>query len=232
MKKEKIEIILQEKERSDEGVWKTERVKRMLFRNAKRRYAVGGVVLLSLLFSGCGGNTEDMQTNSQIETAIEETDKMDETVRQLFQKNIDCMMNIFCINHLPYDEESVQEGHLCKVSEERFAGYADFEEYIRSVYCAEEAERLLQDFPYEGEPLYRDVEGVLYIDLNLIGAKGYFVDWTDCKITVDDLTAESCAFTATGMMEEPAEELVQEAYTVNGTVVQENGKWVLEKMMY
>lgn len=209
-----------------------ERVRRMLFRNKKRRCITYCVLLLSLLCSGCGNDSADLQPNSKVETGAEELEAVEETVRQLFQKNIDCMTNIFCINQLPYEEETMRDGHVCKVSEERFADYGAFAAYIQSVYCTEEAERLLQDFPYEGEPMYLEIDGALYVDLHLVGGKGYYVDWTDCAITIDALTAEKCEFTAKGVIEEPAEEPTQEAYTVSGTAVQENGQWVLEKMIY
>lgn len=126
----------------------------------------------------------------------------------------------------------MRDGHICKVSDEKFASFAEFEFYIRGVYCAEEAERLLYQYPYEDSSVYLDVDGALCIDLNQAGAKGYYVDWTNCEITIDSVDAERCEFTVKGSIEEPAEVSVQEDYFANGTAVFENGKWVLEKIIY
>lgn len=126
----------------------------------------------------------------------------------------------------------MRDGHICKVSDEKFASFAEFESYIRGVYCAEEDERLLYQYPYEDSSVYLDVDGALCIDLNQAGAKGYYVDWTSCEITIDSADAERCEFTVKGSIEEPAEVSVQEDYFANGTAVFENGKWVLEKMIY
>ena len=51
-------------------------------------------------------------------------------------------------------------------------------------------------------------------------------------ITINSVDENRCEFTATGYIEEPAEVPVKEDYPVSGAAVLENGKWVLEKMMY
>ncbi|MGN1231166.1 MAG: hypothetical protein ACI4TP_04630 [Anaerotignum sp.] len=209
----------------------------MLFKNGKKVLSLLMVFVLSLALCSCGGTAADgkepADTTDENEVVSSENIEITEAIlADLFKENVDCMVNVFSISHLPYDEETMQDGHICKVSDERFASYADFESYIRSVYCAEEAERLLNHYPYEDSPMYLDVDGELYIDLNQAGAKGYYVDWSNCEITIDSADAEICEFTVKGSIEEPAEVPVKEDYFANGVAVFENGNWVLEKMIY
>lgn len=209
----------------------------MLFQNGKKILSLLMVSVLLFVLCSCGGNAADgselADTTSENEVISSDNSEItEEMLSDLFKENVYCMVNVFSISHLPYDEETMQDGHICKVSDEKFASFADFESYIRSVYCEAEAERLLYQYPYEDSPMYLNVDGVLCIDLNQAGAKGYYVDWSNCEITIDSVDAERCEFTVKGSIEEPAEVPVQEDYFANGTAVFENGNWVLEKMIY
>ena len=55
---------------------------------------------------------------------------------------------------------------------------------MRSIYCKQEADRLLYNFPEEGVQKYYDQDGMLYLDINYDGAKGYYVDWSDYALTI------------------------------------------------
>lgn len=153
-------------------------------------------------------------------------------LRNLFAENINCFVNIFSISNLGYTGDPVQGDNIYRVANDMFADYADFEAYVRSVYCTAEADRLLYGYPYEDSPMYLNVDGELCINIDLAGAKGYYADWSDCVITIDSADENRCEFTATGYIEEPAEVPVKEDYPVSGAAILENGKWVLEKMMY
>lgn len=209
----------------------------MLFQNGKKMLSLLIAFVLSFALCSCGGTSVEGNAPADINDeneaiSLENSEITEDMLSDLFKENVYCMVNVFSISHLPFDENTMQDGHICKVSDERFASYADFEAYIHSVYCAAEADMLLNHYPYEDSPMYLDVDGELYIDLNLAGAKGYYVDWTDCEITIDSADAERCEFTVKGSIEEPAEVPVQEDYFANGVAVFEKGKWVLEKMIY
>ncbi|MCI5905417.1 MAG: hypothetical protein MRZ61_09790 [Oscillospiraceae bacterium] len=182
----------------------------------------------------------DTVTSDTADVTEEETDAVEnydniigeDDLHDLFEENINCFVHIFGISNLGYTGNPVQGDNIYSVSNDMFTDYADFESYVRSVYCTAEADRLLYDYPYEDSPMYMNVDGELCIDINLAGAKGYYVDWTDCVITINSADENRCEFTATGYIEEPAEVPVKEDYPVSGAAVLENGKWVLEKMMY
>ena len=189
-----------------------------------------------LMLSGCQSsktevNTETVNEEQAADETVESEDSIDKTITALFDQNVYCMTRIFGACHLPYEGEPVEGDNIYKVNSE-FSGYSEFEEYIRGVYAKDEADRLLYDCPYEGEPMYVNVDGMLCININLAGAKGYYVDWKDCDITVNSADGEKCSFTVRGSIEEPAAVPEKKDYYADGSAVFENGQWLLEKVIY
>ncbi len=162
----------------------------------------------------------------------ESENKPDEsTIAALFDENINCMRNIFVLSSLPHIEEEV-EPNVYVVDKSYFGDFAAFEEYIRSVYCKDTADMLLYDYPYENEPKYINIDGKLCVNTMLDGSKGYYVDWTDCKIEIKEAEGDKCTFSVTGKIEEPSDNPTKEDYTAEGTAVFENGNWLLTEMIY
>lgn len=218
---------------------------------------VTSAVLAAMFLSGCGtqsgtittitaptseteGETSAIVSETAEETSVEaeteaaaaeETSEMEETMSELFARNIVCSVYAFGSGGLAWGGEPVSGDNIYKVSDERFSSYSDFESFIRSTYCKDTADMLLYNYPYEGTQLYVDVDGMLCIDSNLSGSKGYYVDWTDTKITIDSLTDDRCEFTAAGSITEPADVPVAEEYKVSCTAVYENGSWLLTDFM-
>lgn len=175
-------------------------------------------------------------SEAAVETTVEETEaqsaEFDEAIiRDLVDENIYCLRNLYGAASLYPVGDPVQDDHIYKADTDRFADYAEFESYIRSVFCTNEAERLLYNTPYEGQPMYVNVDGMLCVDTYLAGAKGYYVDWSDYKVEIVSADDNRCEFIVTGQIEEPAEVPVKEDYPVNGAVVYENDGWRLEKLV-
>lgn len=212
-------------------------------KSKRRIYCAVICAVLSLALSGCTSTAEtpgsSMPENNE-STVFSETEPSaasensitEAEIRSLFEENLYCVNSVFMTDHLAYSGEAVKDAHIYKVSDERFGSYTDFENYIRSVYCTSEADRLLYHYPYENTQMYTDVEGQLCIDTNYANAKAYFANWTDAEIVVNTADENRCEFTVKGYIEEPADVPVQEEYIVNGAVVFENDEWVLETMMY
>ena len=172
--------------------------------------------------------TEETTTETETQAA-----SIDEAViRSLFDENIYCLRNLYGATSLYPEGEPVEGDHIYKAATDRFADYAEFESYIRSVFCTEEADRLLYDSPYEGQPMYLNIDGMLCVDTYLAGAKGYYVDWSDYKVEIVSADDSRCEFIVTGQVEWPAEEPVKEDYPKDGAVVYENGGWHLEKLIF
>lgn len=178
------------------------------------------IFLCFIVFAGCSVQNKDSKN------------KPDEsTIAALFDENINCIQNIFVLSSLPHTDEEV-EPNVYVVDESYFADYATFEKYICSVYCKKTADMLLYDYPYENEPKYVNIDGKLCVNTVLDGSKGYYVDWTDCKIEIKEADENKCAFSVTGKIEEPSDNPAKEDYTVESTAELENGKWLLTEMIY
>lgn len=172
-------------------------------------------------------STEETATETEAQSA-----SIDEAViRSLFDENIYCLRNLYGATSLYPVGDPVRDDHIYKADTDRFADYAEFESYIRSVFCTNEAERLLYNTPYEGQPMYLNIDGMLCVDTYLAGAKGYYVDWSDYNLEIVSADDSRCEFIVTGQIEEPAEVPVKEDYPVNGAAVYENGGWRLEKLV-
>ncbi len=173
--------------------------------------------------------SEDASTEDGQENKITQ-----EKLEQLVEDNFYCMKYVFYLSMLPCEEvaDTAEDDGLRKVISDKFPDYKSLEDYVRSVYCKEEADRLLYNFPYEGVGKYVDLNGELYENINYDGGIGYYIDTENYKVVITDDTKEGeCSFTIETTIEEPAENTKKEAYNIDGTAVYENGSWVLKSMI-
>lgn len=202
------------------------------------------VLTAGILFCGCVDDTklleskvttgEKVSITQETASVAEKTNQVTESIlKELIDKNIYCNIHIFN-GKLPLKdaETDMDKTSLYQVSDDAFKDYAAFENYIRSVYCQSTADMYLNNYPEEGLQKYKNVDGKLYIDLKYCGEKGYYVNWDKYTVTIDKEDAKNCEFTVKTTVEMPADKPTLEEYTVKGTAVFENGKWVLEKMLY
>lgn len=166
-----------------------------------------------------GKDTEETET-----AAITEDDLL-----ALIAGNIKCN-EWFGYSSLPTDPSADLSQSGRQVDINYFADYASFEEYIRSIYCKQEADRLLYNFPEEGVQKYYDQDGMLYLNADYEGGKGYYVDWSGFTLTIDSTEGNQCTFTVTATVEWPADVPQKEPYSVTQTAIYENGRWLLTQM--
>lgn len=183
-------------------------------------------------------DTEEVATSEEMgteERTVQNEDSQafsEEVARQLMDKNIECN-DIFILGALmPENGWEPEDGNLVPVADSRFPDWETFESFVYSVYCKECADMYLYNFPYEGDAKYVNVAGKVYVNMNYVGGKGYYVDWSDYSIEIKEETDSRCVFDVTGSIEEPSDNPTKEPYTVTATAVLENGKWVLENLIY
>lgn len=167
----------------------------------------------------------------------EPAEDMEAIIRDLFEQHLYCMIHIFELGNLPYDEnaydpENPPENDLVPVTSEEFKNYSDFEAYIRGIYSKEVADAYLYNFPYEGSPKYVNVDGDLYLNLMLCGGKGYYVDWSDYTVEINEQTDDRCSFTLHAFVEWPAAEPKPEDYPVEAEIVLEENGWRMNTRAY
>ena len=179
------------------------------------------------------GSSESAKQESATESGDGDTEETvaitEDDLRRLIAGNIKCNA-WFGYSSLPTDPSADLSQSGRQVDTNYFADYASFDEYIHSIYCKQEADRLLYNFPEKGEQKYYDQDGMLYLNVNYDGAKGYYVDWSDYTLTIDSVDGNLCTFTATASVEWPADEPKKEPYPVTQTAVFEDGNWVLTQL--
>lgn len=211
-----------------------------------KKKIISTMLIMSLFVgvSGCGNASESgvvtdtinentqsvLESQNTLESQEVKEEAMKETLNGLIKENLRCMYEIFILSMLPSQGEPLDEWKY-QVSEEYFKDFAEFEAYVRSVYCKETADRYLYNFPCEGDPKYVNIDGKLYENRMYDGGKGYYVDWSSYTIDIDSLTDDKCEFTVNCTVEWPAEKPVVEPYPVKGTVILQDGKWVLTEMI-
>ena len=173
-----------------------------------------------LLLTGCGGGSDTSNTPDLAAVTVSE-------LEDLFEDNLDCVKNILVLGALPHNATPVRDGHIYPVTNTRYHSYQELQNYLLTIYTAAETTRLLEG---GGNPLYLEVDGVLCVDVYRIGGKQYTVDWEDYTLVVDGYDDTVCRFTVTGR--KPTTDGQTEPYAVSGTAVYENGRLVLEKILY
>lgn len=165
-----------------------------------------------------------------------ENPEMEAVIRNLADKNLDCMLNIYSLDMLPYDDStpldySDPSTYLVKCTSDRFPTYNSLVEYTYSVYTDSCAYELLNK-EFDSQKRYVDVDGELYCNRWLNGGIGYYTFWDNYDIRIDSLTDTSCDFTIIAEVVWPAEVPVLEDYPSSCTAVIEDGVWVLTSMFY
>ena len=164
-------------------------------------------------------------TESAEEPAVTEAELTD-----LFDRNLVCTLNVFDLNQLQYEEAGADGLH--KVTDPRFADFAELEAFVRSTYTAATAEEILFGESVPGHTLYVNKDGAIYIDERAIGGKGYYVDWSRYTVSIDSCTEDRCEFTVTASITEPGENTSPEPYVKTATAVFEDGAWLLTERVY
>ncbi|MBO4467876.1 MAG: hypothetical protein J5766_01110, partial [Clostridia bacterium] len=181
--------------------------------------------LLVLSFAGCGnGNDEKKESTSKKSTSAEEekdttteTVTLKTTVNDLVKNGARCTTEIFDANTLAHADEPLK-GNLYPVTDEEFTSYEKLETFVRNTYVKELADDILAG--QAGSPtIYTDVDGTLCIDTQSISNRGYFIDWTDFKISEPALneTKDKCTFTVTAAITEPGENTTPEPYELDAS---------------
>lgn len=192
-------------------------------------------VMSVLAFAGCSDVKESVITEtSQGEIQIEQSTIQSETdfieiVTDLMEKNAVCI-KMFMSGIVEYADEPLIDNCYQLINSD-FADYSELENFVNGIYSSEEAERILHNYPYEGSSIYKDCDGVLCVDLNVLAPKGYFVDWNNVEVEITNSDADHISFKAKASAEYPGEN-ISEDYEAAGEAVNENGHWVLEEMIY
>jgi len=143
----------------------------------------------------------------------------------LIERNRTVFSEIYVLRMLPMripEERNLNE-YFFPVIDPRFTRYEELENYIRNTYSQKTSDELLSN------GRYIDVYGSLYGDIRMDAGVGYYVNWQEYSYEVSDLTEESANLEISITEESPAG---TKEIAISARMIKENGKWLLEKMIY
>jgi hypothetical protein len=146
---------------------------------------------------------------------------------RLIEGNKKCVFELFVFGFLPSDGYVEGSSPLLQVHSDEFPAFADLAQYVKSIYCEQEATRLL--YGHNGNALYLDVDGILHTDIMLHGGMGYYVSWDDYEIIIRDLQEDTCDFDL--VTTEEFDDKITEVI-LSFQVLLENHVWKLKEMVY
>ncbi len=171
-------------------------------------------------------------------------DECAEAANELVQKNY-TILKLYVIEGLPYKTvygNSSEDGYYT-VDDADYTDFSQIEELVRSVYTADEAERVLFRYPINTEvgteevQVYKEhkdpVDGsdCLGIIEGFKPDSEYSRDWSKCRITVSPKSETECELTviADGYTEEEANSHPESVLTAK--MVKQDGKWLMSAML-
>lgn len=171
---------------------------------------------------------QEKQNDTDAETDIEKI------ARKLIDQNHEAFTEIFYLCTLPVEAPGgiVKGDGIYPVKSDRFKTYADLKNFVRSTYVKKEADYLLTNFNNNG-PQYMNIAGRLFADKSKEGGIGYYKVWDKYGIKLMDIKSDS--ITVSISLKEDGPDTgpgVQKDINITARMIKENGKWLLEKMVY
>lgn len=171
-------------------------------------------------------------------------DECSKAANELIQKNY-TVLKLYVIEGLPFKTvygNKSEDGYYT-VDDANYTSFSQIEELVKSVYVAEEAERVLTRFPVKTESGTKDVQvykqhkdpvdgsDCLGIIEGFTPDKEYTRDWSKCKITISPKSDTECELTviADGYTEEEAKSHPESVLTTK--MVKQDGKWLMSAML-
>jgi len=149
------------------------------------------------------------------------------TLADLVNKNLECVFSIFVVDPLPFGMHCEDDTSLAPVQSEKFETFSDLESFVRSIYIDSEADALL----YGDRARYLDFEGVFCIDMKELFGVGYYINWDNSRISIENQTEQECRFSVTAqeidITDQTSEDIDFDFHAINV-----NGSWKLSKLVY
>ena len=185
----------------------------------KRFIALILSLLLCLSVSACKTDDSASQQN------VSSSECTEQEVRMLIEHNLDCYF-LFYISPLTQGGGTDSDGYT-KADNSYFATYKDFSDFVKNTYTQEKSAYLLGSYPSEENPLYIEKNDLVYVDLDAVTPVEYKINWDDSyTVEFTENSTTHCAFELT------TTDFDGNEYVTNGSAAFENGKWLLEDMVY
>lgn len=189
-------------------------------------------------------NASDAQESTQNSIWEALVDECSEAANDLIQKNY-TVLKLYTIEGLPYKTvygNSSEDGYY-SVNDANYKHFSQIEELVKSVYIADEAERILTRYPVKVEGGTKDVQvykehkdpsdgsDCLGIIEGFTPDADYSRDWSKCVVKVFPKSETECELTVfvDGYTEEEANSHPESVLTTK--MVKQDGKWLMSTML-
>lgn len=189
----------------------------------KRFLSIILVTLLCISFSACKNENDSNNTDAMNNVAQSECSEQE--LRLLMESNLDCYY-LFYVAPLTEGGGTDSDGYT-KADTSFFATYKELCDFVNNTYAEKTASYLLNSYPSAENPLYIEKNSLVYVDLDAVEETEYEVMWDDSyTIEFIESSLSRCSFKLT------TEDFDGDEYVADGSAVFENGKWLLEDMVY
>lgn len=183
----------------------------------KRFLALFLMFVMCLSFSACQKNADNQSGDNTSAQCTEQE------LRMLIERNIDCYY-LFYVAPLSTDGDADKDGYK-KADTNFFENYDAMYEFLSSTYTSSRTKWLLK-YPTTGKPLYKNVDGDIYVNADVIKKQTYEVAWDEYDIEFTKNKKNNCEFTLT------TGTFTGDAYVTTGSAVLEDGEWKLTDIVY
>lgn len=197
-----------------------------------------GIILMN---KNNSSDAQESTPNSISETLVDECSK---AANDLIQKNY-TVLKLYAIEGLPYKTvygNSSEDGYY-SVNDANYKHFSQIEELVKSVYAADEAERILTRYPVKTEGGTKDVQvykehkdpvdgsDCLGIIEGFTPDADYSRDWSKCVVKISPKSETECELTVfvDGYTEEEAKSHPESVLTTK--MVKQDGKWLMSAML-
>ncbi len=182
------------------------------------------ILVLCLTFTACqtSQKTVDVSKLDNITEAQAECSELE--IRQLIERNLDCYF-LFYVAPLSSPDGEPDEDGYCKADTSYFQSYEELENLIYSTYTAEKAAEILS-YPEKDKPLYKNVDGDIYVNEDVIKPKEYEILWDDFDLELTESTKTQCNFNLY------TTDFYSNEYNTDGFAVHQGDKWLLTYIIH
>ena len=159
---------------------------------------------------------------------------MQKEIVRLVEGDKRCFFEIFILYVLDIDRSECIDDRYYKVDSDEFQTFADFEKYIRGIFCEKESDWLLfgKDDDRKVDPIYIELNGALYLDSTRVVGTGYYSTWPDYSLEIVNLSDDACEFKLHTTEDPPPEIGDPVPMVLDFKAINEGGQWRLEKLVY
>lgn len=180
----------------------------------KRILALLLVIILCVSLCACKNDAD---------TATQNTQCSEQQLRALIERNIDCYY-LFYVAPLSADGEANDDGYA-KASTIFLQDFAAMNEFLSTTYTKDKTKELL-NYPDKNTPLYKDIDGAIYVNSTVITPQPYEVAWDDFTVEFTKNKKTRCEFKLTTAT------FSGDSYVATGSAVLEDNEWKLTDVVY